>query len=95
MAASDLLLLHGTIYGVIYQSDPVAFSGTTNSVEQHNYPGFDWDADVPFIADSPPMLAGPMTDNGPVEVVSWTVAGAAPYDLLTPWRRCGLILTRL
>lgn len=85
-----LLLTHGTIYGSTLPPVMVAvqLTGYTNSVEQHNYPGFDWDADVPYLGTFPEAPFGPTTDNAPIDMVHWAVGGATAYAALAPWRGC-------
>lgn len=95
MAQSDLLLLNGTIYGNIYDVYTSFASGITNSIEQFDYPGFDWDDDVPFINILGEDVIGEITDSSPIDVVSWPLSGVLSYDALSPWKTCGILLSRI
>lgn len=92
-----LLLTHGTIYGSMPPSIQAAvqLTGYTNSTERHNYPGFDWDADMPYLNTLPAALLGTLTDNAPVDMVHWAASGVTAYDTLAPWRGCLLMLERI
>jgi len=92
----SLLLIHGAIYGQIKDSiGVVQFSGLTNSIEQYDYAGFDWDSDVPYAASFITIGSGSMTDNTPIDVAHWNVGGNEPYDILSPWRGCMGLLVRI
>lgn len=54
-----------------------------------------WLDDIPYAELYPADIFGPMTDLSPIDVVSWSGAGVESSDLLSPWRRCLLMLTRL
>ena len=85
-----LLLTHGTIYGSTLTPVMVAvqLTGFTHSVEQYNYPGFDWDADVPYLGTLPAAPFGPTTDNAPVDMVHWSTAGNMALSPMAHWRSC-------
>lgn len=91
-----LLLIHGTTYGQERQAFPVVqFSDLSDSIGRHNYVGFDWDIDVPYVASFSTLGTGMVTDNTPIDVVHWGVNGIEPYDILSPWRGCMGLLVRL
>jgi hypothetical protein len=91
----SLLLTHGTVYGHAMPAVPVGFTGMSASIERHNVAGFNWDADVPYLATYTANPLGTMTDNSPIDIISWTVTGSPAVDLLAPWRQCAVLLTRL
>jgi hypothetical protein len=91
-----LLLVHGTIYGAMVDALPVVqFSDLTNSIDRHNYIGFDWYADYfsKTVSSSDPY--GSMTDNNPVDVEHWNVTGAVLPSGIEPWQECLVLLRRL
>lgn len=91
----DLLLTHGTIYGVINESlEAVQFDGINISIENS------WSARTkpfyaPYASIAETAVSGTMTNNVPIEVVSWGVTGAAPANNLWPWQSCVTLLTRM
>lgn len=92
----SLLLTHGTIYGAVAVGPVVVQAAdVTDSIERHNYPGFDWDADTPYLEAFPTSQLGTVTDNAPVDVISWAAGGNQPYDTMAPWRGCLVLLERM
>lgn len=91
---SDILLLQNVIYGELIPPFIVYFSDITDSITRHES-GFDWNDDIPFVPSPMAQISGGMTDNTPIDVVSWTVQGAQPKDLLAPWKLCGVLLSRI
>lgn len=91
---SDLLLLQDITYGELIKPSYASFNDITSSLTSHDV-GFDWVDDILFVP--PPILSisGPITDNSPIDVVSWAVQGTQPKDLLAPWKLCGVLLSRI
>lgn len=72
----------------------VDYTDKTANIDQWGTSAF-WLADIPYAAAPVESHSGPITDNSPVDVVTDVLSGIAPYDLLTPWRRCMILLTRI
>lgn len=75
--------------------DTVLFADITDSIEQYNTVGFDWDEDIPFVSTPVVMGGGLITSFGSGSVVSWNLSGQAPINHAIAWRRCGMLLTRM
>jgi len=93
----SLLLIHGTVYGQESLPLPVVqLSGLTNSIERHNYAGFDWDVSVPYVEEyDSSMLSDSLINNEPIDVIHWGAAASEVTDLLAFWRTCSTLLVRL
>ena len=75
--------------------DTVSFADITNSIEQYNTTGFDWDEDVPFVSAPVVLGSGAITSVGSGSVVSWSLSWQATINHSIDRRSCGMLLTRM
>lgn len=95
MPNSNLLLLHGTIYGTAnIAAAPVPYAGITDSIGRHDAwagpEGLYYEVTMP---GSP--ISGAHTDNAPIDVVHWAADGAAPHNAAAVWQQCIMLLSRV
>lgn len=95
MAANDLLLTHGTIYGTLPPAVPWAiFADMPTTVAAAVAPQPE-SADYPYAVAPPGYLSGTLTDNSPIDVISWTGAGKfASEGHLSWWEQCMTLFMR-
>lgn len=94
MATSDLLLLHGTIYGHLGASLPWAdFSAKSASLDKMA-DQTEWRSGLFPTELAAGALDGAMTDNAPIDVVSWSASGSIGETGLELWRQCMTVLMR-
>ena len=82
----SLLLTHGTVYGVML---PVAPWVDCQNMDR-------WGSTTPWITTVPYVAAGPLenmvgslTDNSPIDLISWTAGpGQLCPDPMEWWRSC-------
>lgn len=72
----------------------VDYPHKTVNIDRWGTPVF-WLTDIPYANVPPAYPAGMMTDQSPIDVVSWTGSGMVHADLLISWGRCLLMLMRL
>ena len=92
---SDLLLLQNVIYGSLFTPAVVHYEFITESLTKDYGPAYSWYDDLLGFDDSPPSIYGTITDNTPIDVVSWSAQGVAHINNLAPWQLCGIVLSRL
>lgn len=95
MAANDLLLLHGTIYGVL--PPDIAWIGLADisaTVAAGIAPQPEAD-DYPYMASPAGWFKGSMTDTSPIDFVHWSGAGTIVLDgNLSWWEQCMTLFMR-
>lgn len=97
MRNSDLLLIHGTVYGTLHEdTSGIDFVGISSSIDLHGGSIVGWQEDVFGIGGFlQPLAVGEKTDNTPIDVVHWGISGVAPQDSRAWWGRCLKVLTHL
>lgn len=92
---ADLLLLHGTIYGYLGETDgnyvfPDLPSGFVNAEV------VPWRDNIPFVTGPNTDMYGPITaDNIPIDVVSWPAGtGVVGPNGLDIWQQCLTLFMR-
>lgn len=93
MIASDLLLLHGTIYGEIKPEGPwidCEFLTSNNDIDPHPIPS------MPWLGTRQSHLVGVQAvDNHAVDVVHWTAGpGVTTLSGLEIWKLCLSVFLR-
>lgn len=58
------------------------------NIDQWDAVDFDWDAAMPYVADSPLSLMAIMTDNSPVPMIHWIGGADLMSDPMEHWRHC-------
>lgn len=81
--------------GIILPSIPWAeYSGLSSTVVAGVAPQPN-DSDYPYMVAPEGCVHGPMTDNGPIDVVSWEGSGVmAPDGYLEWWQQCLTLFMR-
>lgn len=95
MQKSAYLFLHGTIYGEIADALPWEdMPGKSASVCTRTSQD-DW-VDNLFSKAAPPILPlGTMTNNAPIDVISWNAGPGAPVvDGMEWWQQCMTLFMR-
>jgi len=93
---SSILLTHGTIYGNATAIDTVQLVGLTESINRYDYPGFDWNIDVPYINPIVSRYSGPITSQPlPISTVHFSLAGTIPVSNMWAWEQCFSLLVRI
>lgn len=88
----SLLLTHGTIYGYSAESAPwTAFAGS--NVVRRTGP-VEWRADLYTHENHKDMPVGMMTDNTPIDFISWSVVGHVSESGLEWWQQCMTLFMR-
>lgn len=95
MAANDLLLTHGTVYGVMPPAIPwIGFIGLSATVTAAVAPQPE-SVDYPYAVAPLNCLSGTLTDNSPIDVISWTGVGkCASEGHLAWWEQCMTLFMR-
>lgn len=84
----SLLLTHGTVYG---QIDPLGWFDLrpkSTNIDQWDDPGYDWKQGLFDLRTMAATATGAMTENAPVDLVSWSVAGSLEVSPMVQWRGC-------
>jgi len=91
----SLLLLHGTVYGQVDPLAPVSLADKSINIDQWNNPSYDWKVGLFEVRAMAATNTGAMTDNAPVDLIHWNVAGVAALSPMTQWRNCLKMLTHI
>jgi hypothetical protein len=88
-----LLLLHGTVYGTLRDSPPVKdYEGITASIG--NSYATPWRQDLLAGFLPPDTRLGPMIDNSPIDVISWSAIGDQGESGMEIWNKCLTLFMR-
>jgi len=88
----SLLLIQNIVYGnyppiIGYQQ----YSYPTTALQSLAPPEVTFEPEDYIVS----LESGTMTDNAPISVVTWNVNGVNPIDLLSPWKDCLTLFTRM
>ena len=93
----NLLITHGTVYGILSEGDISSVPGMTNSREQWNYVGYDWRSNSFTLELQPAYLrATVLTSLHLPDLYSQSAVGTTPFNALAAvYEKPNMLLTRL
>lgn len=91
----SLLLTHGTVYGQRQSLAPVDLADKSINIDQWNNPAYDWKVGLFERRSMAATGTGTITDNAPVDLISWSTTGSAALSPMAPWRNCMKLLRHI
>lgn len=89
----SLLITHGTVYGEI-PADPghIDYAGISSSIsDSWELP---WRQELYHVQAPDQLPFGPLTDNAPIDVVSWPGTGELSPSGMEIWQQCLTLFMR-